>query len=94
MDGCQAERAPEDAGRAWACLAPHLRPGAPARPEFKLPANLPERASLPVLDWLPALPALAAPDTRRLVDMLVEAASSLTWRRTYGDPLSRSGAHA
>ena len=69
---------------AWASMAPHLRPGAPARPEFKLPANLPERTSLPVLDWLPALPALAAPDTRRLVDMLVNSASSLTWRRTYG----------
>ena len=68
---------------AWACLAPHLPPGAPTLPEFTPTADAPEPISLPVLDWLPALPALAAPDTGRLVELLVEAASSLAWRRTY-----------
>ncbi len=69
---------------AWALLAPHLPDGAPRRPEPTLPAGAPEPFPLPVLSWLPALPPLAAPDTWRLVEMLVEAAPSLCWRRTYG----------
>jgi mannose-6-phosphate isomerase-like protein (cupin superfamily) len=67
---------------AAALLRPHL----PVDTALEAPpaASAPTPAcALPVLAWLPALPALAAPDTGRLVELLVEAASSLAWRRTY-----------
>ena len=84
MEAVKLSGSPRMLAEAWALLAPHRPAEAPARPEFRLPADAPEPSPLPVLDWLPALPPLAAPDTRRLVDMLVEAAPSLSWRRTYG----------
>ena len=81
---CQAERAPGDAGQAWASLAPRLPGTAPMWLDLLAPIEPPEPSTLPVLGWLPSLPDLAATDLRRLVDMLVATAPSLRWRRTYG----------
>lgn len=83
MEAVKLSGAARMLAEAWASVAPYLPDGAPAQPNSAQPSAAAKPTTLPVLDWLPFLPALATEDTRPLLDQLVEAAPSLSWCQTY-----------